>query len=318
MIKGTYRFFLDNEEIYKVDNALTTNGRTIAIKSLLGIIPNFAGLIGYGIGDKANTISASTNLISNNCLQFELGRDRVIGSSLDISNNNDILVYTATINDSYQYQIYEVGLFPTNIRNSTSNLVGSLIFDFDRVDLFNKFGTASAASLNQAAESRIGTSLYYLPQTNGSDSYISYASNNGTLTIIQSYASKDTFRLAGLDRNITSASINFRFYSDATNYYDYTFTTPTASGYFISELEVGAAVITGNPSWNTITSSRIWQNNSQSVYLDGLRIDIGSYLVDTSTGMISRAVLPEPIRKPASVPLTIEYSLSLDFNYGIS
>lgn len=318
MIKGIYRFYLNDQLVAEQPNALTTNGRTIAIKSLLGLIPNFAGTLAYGISDKQNTIDNTTKLITNNCLQFELGRAGVIGSSLDISNNNDILVYTAVLNDPYQYQIYEVGLFPSQINNSNIGLAGSTIFDFDRVDLFNKFGTASGAFLIEAIEARIGTSLFYMPETDGTNSYVSYSSTDNTLSSLNQYTSQDTFRLAGFDSNIQSSSVMFRFYSDTTNYYDFVFPTPTSSGYFISEIEKGSAAITGNPSWSNITSARIWQNSSSALYLDGLRIDIGSYVIDTTTGMISRAVLPSPIKKPAGIPLTVEYSLALDFNYGVS
>lgn len=318
MIKGTYKFYIDNELVAEKDNALTTAGRTIAIKSLLGIIPSFAGTMAYGISSKPNSINTSTKLITDNSLQFELGRAAVIGSSLNVSNNNDLLVYTATINDPYQYTIHEVGLFPSGIRNANIGVAGSLIFDFDRVDLFNKFGTASGAALVESVEARIGTQMLQIPQTDGINSYLSYAATDNTLADISRYVSQDTFRLAGFDLSGTSSSVTFRFYSDATNYYDFIFATPSASGYFVSEVEKGSAIITGNPSWNTITSARIWQNSASAMYLDGLRIDFGSYLLDTVTGMISRAVLPSPIRKPAGIPLTIEYSLALDFNHGVS
>lgn len=318
MINGIYRFYCEGELIGEYKNALTNNGRTIAIKSLLGIIPNFAGTIAYGIGDKSNTIDSSTKLISDTSLQFELGRAQVAGSYLDISNNNDVLIYSATLTDPFQYQIYEVGLFPSPLRNSNIGLAGSTIFDFDRVDLFNKFGTASGASLLAAAEARIGTSLYFLPQTDGSVSYISYAANDNTLATISGFTSQDTFRLAGYKLDLQAASVNFRFYSDSVNYYDYVFAAPSASGYFLAEIEKGLTTIVGNPSWTTITSARIWCNTASGIYLDGLRIDVGSYLIDTLTGMISRAVLPTPVRKPAGIPLTVEYSLALDFNHGIS
>lgn len=316
MIKGIYRFYIDGNLVSEKENALTVSGRTIAIKSLLGIIPNFAGTIAYGIGQRANTVSASTSLITDSSLQFEIGRAPVIASSLDVSAQNDILVYSATINDSFQYQIYEVGLFPSDIRNATINIAGSTIFDFDRVDTFNKIGTASGSYLADALEARIGTQVLYLPPTD-SDNYLSYIASDNTLSYLQTYNSQDTFRLAGLDLNTTTSSISFRFYSDNSNYYEYVFPTPTASGYFVSEIEKGSAVIQGAPSWETITFVRMWRNNSNPVYLDGLRIDSGNYLVNTTTGLVSRAVLPQPIRKPSSVPVTIEYSLALDFNYGI-
>ena len=317
MIKGTYRFFIDGELIAEKNNAITTAGRSIAIKSLLGIIPSFAGTLAYGISNKPNSVDPTTKLITDNSLQFELGRAAVIGSSLNVSTNNDILVYTATINDPYQYSIHEVGLFPSGIRNANVGLAGEMIFDFDRVDLFNKFGTASASSLVESIEARVGNQLFNLVPTNGTDSYLTYASSDNTLAEIDRYVSQDTFRLAGFDFNSIAASVNITFYTDINNYYNFVFPTPSASGYFISEIEKGSAAIVGQPSWKNITSIKMWQNSASSIYLDGLKIDFGSYLLDTVTGMISRAVLPSPIRKPAGIPLTVEYSLALDFNHGV-
>lgn len=314
MIEGIYRFIIDGQIVAEQKNALTPMGRAIAIKSLLGVIPNFAGVITYGIGNEPNIISASTNLITNNGLQFEVGRTPVIGSSLDISNSTDVLVYTGTIDSTSQYEIYEVGLYPGGIINNNADVAGSTLFDFDRVDLFTKIGTASGSALVESVEARIGSQLFSLTPSNGSDSYISYTATNNSLSTIDTYISLDTFRLAGLDLNEFSSSVNFRFYSDDTNYFDYTFSTPSSSGYFIVSTEKGAAVLTGNPSWSNITSVRIWQNSASAIYLDALKIDFGSYLQDTLTGMISRAVLPTPVRKPASIPLTIEYSLSVGFN----
>lgn len=314
MIEGIYKFILDGEVIAQQKNALTPMGRSIAIKSLLGVIPNFAGVITYGIGNEPNIISASTNLITNNGLQFEIGRTPVVGSSLDLSNSTDVLVYTGIIDSTSQYQIYEVGLYPGGIAETNDDVTGSTIFDFDRVDLFTKSGTASASFLLESIEARIGNNLFSLAPSDGISSYISYVSSNNTLSPIDNYISLDTFRLAGFNLNSFSSSVNFRFYSDNTNYFDYTFNTPSSSGYFIVSTEKGAAVVTGTPSWANITSVRIWQNSASPVYLDALKIDFGSYLVDTLTGMISRAVLAQPVKKPAGIPLTIEYSLSIGFN----
>jgi hypothetical protein len=314
MIDGVYRFIIDGEVIAEQKNALTSMGRAIAIKSLLGIVPNFGGVISYGIGDEPNTISASTNLITNNGMQFEIGRTPVIGSSLDVSSSTDVLVYRGVIDSTAQYQIYEVGLFPGGISDTNADVTGSTIFDFDRVDLFNKVGTASAGALVNAIESRIGTQLFSLPTTDGVNSYISYQTSNNILESIDRYTSFDTFRLAGFDFNSYSSSVYFRFYTDDTNYFDYTFTTPTSSGYFIVSAEKGSAGITGSPRWANITSARVWQTSGSALYLDGLKIDFGSYLQDTITGMISRAVLATPVRKPPGIPLTIEYSLSVGFN----
>lgn len=317
-MEGVYKFYLGDKLIHEEKNALTVVGRSIVVKSLLGIIPNFANSIAYGIGDIANTLSASTKLITNNSLQFETGRAQVIGSSLSIENGNDILVYSGTITDPFQSEIREVGLYPSILADSSVGMDGSVIFDFDRVDTFLKYGTASAAALISTQNARIGTELFNLPPTSSVGNYLQRSTTDNTLSYISRFTSQDMFRLAAYDNNTASGKIFFRFFTNDTNYYDVIFTSPTSSGYFISEIAKGASNITGNPSWDNITFVRIWQDNTNSILLDGLRIDIGSYVLDTNYGMISRAVLANPIRKPASIPLTIEYSLALGFNYGIS
>ena len=89
---GVYRFYLGEELIHEERNALTLTGRSIVIKSLLGIVPSFANSIAYGIGTSANVLSASSKLITNTSLNFEAGRAKVVGRSLSIENNNDLLV----------------------------------------------------------------------------------------------------------------------------------------------------------------------------------------------------------------------------------
>ena len=317
-MKGTYRFYLDGELVHEEHNALSVAGRSIVIKSLLGIIPNFANSIAYGIGDSENTPSSFGSLISDASLNFETGRANVIGSSLLIENNNDVIVYSATINDPFQSEIREVGLFPSPVVDGTVGLDGSLIFNFNNINNFIQYGTASASQLISTNNARVGGDMLSLPETDGVDNYLKYTSVFDMFEFIGRYTSQDSFRLAGLDLNESSASLVVRFETDSSNYYDLIYDTPTASGYFILEKMMTDLDIVGGPSWDNINSVKIWQNGSSEMLLDGLRIDIGDYLVDKNYGLISRAALAEPIRKPPSIPLTIEYAFSLGFNIGVN
>lgn len=317
-MEGTYRFYIDGDLVAEHKNALTQAGRSIIIKSLLGIIPNFADTIAYGIGNNANTLSASGSLITNTTLDFEVGRTRVIGSSVLIENNNDILVYSGTIDDPEQFYINEVALFPSFINETTIGVDGSLILNFDSVDLFTKYGTASAAALVSSNQARVGTDMLMIPDTSDSESYLEYVSTDDTLSYLNNFVSQDSFRLAGFNPNTNSASVSIEFYNNSSNYYQVIFNTPSASGYFVQYANKNSAIVTGTPNWEDVGSIRIWHNSASPIYLDGIRIDRGSYQFDSNYGMISRAVLKTPIRKPASIPLTIEYSLSLGFNYGVS
>lgn len=314
MFEGTYKFYLDNELVHEQKNALTVAGRSIIIKSLLGIIPNFGNAIAVGIGNNKNNINQSSGLIEDNNLNFEISRTQVNGSTLNVKEDTDLLVYTTTLNSPETFTIYEVGLFPTLDTQTFIGVRGSTIFDFNNVDIFTKIGSASGAYLSTNINARIGKDLFFIPNMNGADSYLRYFASPGQLQYLNTYSSQDVFRLAGYNETSNSASIHFRFFTDSSNYYELIF-NPSSSGYFINQQTKGSAIISGNPDWNNISFVDIWGSGSSGgVYLDGMRIDTGSYFIDTTTGMVSRAVLDVPLNKPSSVPLVIEYSLALGFN----
>lgn len=316
-LEGIYRFYFGEDLIHEEKNALTTMGRSIALKSLLGIIPNFANAIGYGIGQKPNTIDTGTNLITDNSLQFEVGRTTVNGSTIQVNDQINTLIYSGTIQDSAEYYIYEVGLFPSFVTDLFIGLRSSTIFSFDQVNTFTQKGTASGAYMAANSAARIGTDMLFVPEMNGSADYLQYNARSDELDYLNTFTSQDIFKLAGYNPNSNSASIVFRMFSDDSNYYELTFNTPSASGYFISEVLKFDVTTVGSPDWNNLNYIRFWESGGENgVLLDGLKINTGTYLIDTNTGMISRSVLTNPVRKPSSIPLTIEYSLNVGFNEG--
>lgn len=317
-IEGIYKFYLEDKLIHEEKNALTVVGRAIALKSLLGIIPNFGNAIAYGIGDKPNTIDSQSGLVQDNSLQFEIGKIPVNASSLDVNNSTSVLVYSGSLDDPFEYTIHEVGLFPSIVRDAFIGLRSSTIFSFDGVDNFIQFGTASASFLSAVTAARIGSDMLFLPTMNGTDGYLQQPASSDELDYLDTYTAEDIFKLAGFDNNEASSSVVFNFYSNDASYYELIFTTPSSSGYFISEVIKNNVATIGSPNWADINYVRFWRSGgSEDLFLDGLRIDTGSYLLDTNTGMISRAVLAEPIRKPTALPLTIEYSLNVGFNEGL-
>lgn len=313
LLDGTYRFYIDQELVHEEKNALTVAGRSIVLKSLLGIIPNFANTIAVGVGSSPNLIDPATNLISNNNLEFEVGRTQITGSTINVSPENDLLIYSTTIISPDTYTIHEVGLFPSFDSEVFIGVRGSTVFDFNSVDVFDKIGNASAVFLSSNIDARIGTDFLQIPNLDD-ENYLKYSSTPGQLEYIDKYSSEDVFRLAGFNPSDNTASVYFRFYSDSFDYYEFCF-TQSSSGYFVTEQKKSSAVVLGSPSWDNINSVHIWhEGNSDGILLDGLRIDTGSYFIDTVTGMISRAVLGSPLRKPPSVPLVVEYSLAVGFN----
>jgi hypothetical protein len=316
-IVGVYRFYIGNKLVSEQKNAFTEAGRSIAIKSLLGIIPDFANTIAYGVDSSSNVFNSASTLITNNVLGFEVGRTPVIASTLENSGTNDLLIYSGTISDAYQYSIYEVGLFPANEANQSSTLDVEILLNFDLLDTFTKYGTYTSASLATASIGRIGSTMLIIPEGNASANYLEKVYDSNSLYQTKLMSSQDLFKLSLFNESTTSgASVNFRFYTDDTNYYTVPFVSPAASGYHIVSVQKGNAVLTGNPDWSNINKIRIWSTSSYTMYLDGLKIDKGSYFSDTTFGMISRAVLNTPVFKPASVPVNIQYSLLVNFTGG--
>ena len=317
-ITGVYRFYQDGILIGEAKNALTTAGRSIVIKSLLGIIPNFANSISFGISSSPNVLNSASTLITNNSLGFEIGRTPVIAGSLELQGTNDALVFSGEINDAQQFRIYEVALYPSGKVGESISVDGELLFNFDQVDSFIKYGNASAAALQNSSSARIGTQMFNLNSGNSTNNYIEFLSNSNYFSTLSSYSSQDIFKLAMYNTVAASgASVNIRFYTDSSNHYTVSFVSPVSAGYHVLESTKGAATITGNPDWANTTAVRIWNSSTQDVLLDAVKVDIGSYLLDTNLGMISRAVLPTPILKQSSIPMTIQYSLIVNFSGGI-
>ena len=318
ILTGQFNFYSNNELIGTHKNAFTVAGRSIAIKSLLGHIPNFVDSMGVGIGASPNSLNTASTLIVNNSLQFEIARVPVDGSTFQLSNGTqDTLVYYATLADSDQYKISEIAVFPSKNVDETISLDGELIINFDNDYLFNKYGTASANQMITTSSAKIGGQMMKVVKDNNpTDNYMSITTDPDMLSMLDSYSSQDTFRLAVANPSSTANCV-FTFYTDDNNYYTLTFSVP-ANGYYVLQKTKDSVSTTGSPDWKSITSIRVWCTTGDTyILLDGLKIDIGSYVLDTNFGMISRAVLPSPIEKVGSTPITIQYSIIVDFVGGV-
>lgn len=321
-ITGIYRFFQDGVLIREQKNGLTSLGKTLTIKNLLGANNVFVNSIGYGVDSASNSLNSSSTIITNNSLGFEVGRTSVIASSYEIRNGQEALIYSGEINDAGQYNIYEVGIFSSQNEKSVINLSGELILDFDSIDNFSKYGTAAAGAASAGlinASARIGTNTYYLGKAqDASTNYIEVATNPSSLGFIDNFSPTDLFKLAMVNTCVgEGASVYFRFYSSDTDYYQLKFVSDTASGYTILNTLKSNVNSIGTPNWTDIKKIRIYNTTTSSfVLLDGLKIDYGSDYIDTTFGMVSRAKLQNPIFKPKT-PITIEYSLLINLNGSV-
>lgn len=317
-IEGTYRFYIDGKMVGEQKNALTAAGRAIVIKSLLGIIPNFVDSISYGIDETPNTFNSASTLITNNVLGFEIGRTRADGSSFEAVGTNNGLVFHGEIIDPYQYQIREVAIFPSTNIDAIITVDGSTLFDFDQIDSFVKYGSASSASLTTSESARIGTTFLSMPGNgDGTANYIEKITDNNSLSFLSTYSSQDLFKLASFKTHNASGVFYARFLTDASNHYTIPFNIPSASGYRVISTQKGSASISGSPTWDNITSVTFWNGTASTLQIDAIRADVGTYLTDTNFGMISRAVLASPLQKPASTPVTVQYTLLINFSGGL-
>jgi len=321
---GIYRFFKDGVLIGEQKNGLTSTGKTLAIKTLLGArTGNFVNSIAYGVDSASNSLNSSSTVITNNILGFEIGRTQVIGSSYEIQSGQEALVFSGEISDDTQCDIYEIGLFSAQNDNSIIKLTGELILDFDSIDLFTKYGTAATGTASSGfvtASARIGANTYYLGKNqNGSSDYIELTTNPSSLSFINSFVSQDLFKLAMINTcSNEGASVYFRMYTDDSNYYQLKFVSDTASGYQVLNTEKGQATLFGSPDWTNINKIRIFNATTSSfVLIDGFKIDYGTYYTDTNFGLVSRASLANPIFKPSGTPISIEYSVLMNLNGGV-
>jgi hypothetical protein len=108
-MSGIYRVFIDGELVAEQKNKLTLLGRSNALKTMLGLVPSFAGSMGIGTSSKANNSSGAYLNMSD--LDFSVGRYPITGASLGQNTDEDILVYTARITDPSRYSITELGLY---------------------------------------------------------------------------------------------------------------------------------------------------------------------------------------------------------------
>ena len=320
-IEGVYRFYQDDQLIGEYKNALTEAGRSIIVKSLLGIIPNFVNSIAVGIDSASNVLNSASTIITNNSLGFEVARTQSSGGTFRESNStigaNDALVFFGEIVDPFQYEIREVAIYPSTNVASNISIEGTTMFNFDQVDLFSQYGTYTSASLTQSSSARIGSTALALPGGgDGTSNYIQKVTDDNSLAYVADYSSLDLFKLAMFKSTTATGSINLRFYTDSSNYYTITFSLPSTAEYSILTATKGSATITGTPTWADINYVDIWNTSANTVFVDAVKIDIGSYFSDTTFGMISRAVLPAPILKAASIPVTIEYTLLVSFSGG--
>jgi hypothetical protein len=317
-MKGIYKFYQNGELIHEQENSLTVVGRSLIIKSMLGLIPSVGGSLAVGVDGRANP-TPENGLINLNNLYFAIAETPVELSSLGVNaGSKDALVFKGTISDSQKYLIYEVGLYPEKFEDQVTEFSDLLLFNGEVDDdwkvtissteflLADRISESSGSRIIESGNYRIGDKAALIDPSQ--TIYSTTFTNNFT-----TFGTQDIFKLAIYANGSTTATVKF-MKTDGTFYSKQW--TGLSTGYQIlsclkSELlptyETGATL-----DWAEINKISVTAGSS-SVIFDGMKFDRAD-VIDSNYGLISRASLSSPIQKKSGEPLTIEYYLALSFN----
>ena len=320
-MNGIYKVFIDGELIAEQKNKLTLLGRSNALKTMLGLVPSFAGSMGIGVSSKSNGTTGTYLDMAD--LDFSVGRYPVTAASLGQNDQEDVLVYTARITDTSRYYITEIGLY-SNKLSSNFEADNRTIFNFESGDpLKLSDGTYVTSDttlvdtpyfVSDLSNYRIGSSALRLTETDT-------VTFNDSVLDMSYVAPYDSFVLAGYFANDVVLNVTFSSASGNAVYgFDPTPNSETFSaGYKVLSKEKNSATGYKDVDWSKITSITLQHATSGTTRLDGLRVKKYKTL-DSVEGLVSRAVFtttgdnPTAIEKPLGSVIDIQYLLEMQMD----
>jgi hypothetical protein len=305
MLKGTYIFYQDGNEIARSANIITKFGKRFLTNFIAGNERLISKSMAFGIDS-----TAATDLDTR--LGFEFYRTPVLFGSTDIQTANETttyaVVYKATIPQDVSGIITEVGLYP-EFRQSINIFDSKFLTDFDsELDWTNNPELVSQ-------NSKIGP--YLLNMISGIGAAREYTTTIPTLDL-SGYSVNDSIRLAYYKYDDSLASIKIRLYSSSTEYYETTITPPSGTGNFITSNILLSSVFSGatSPAPDPTNINKIGfvitpTTGTTTVGMDALRIN-DEDTFDPEFGLISRSVITA-LNKAAGRQVDVEYRLELGF-----
>jgi hypothetical protein len=290
-MRGIYKFYQNGELIATQENLITTEGKKAVLRYLAGQTGNLAQSLAVGTGTTAATVG-DTRLV------FEIARQNINVTSPDFINQK--LVFKATLPQEVEGNIYEVGAFTMSQYDTTGRTL--LNFDADTEPW--------SAGVFQTDTTRIGADSL---RVNAALSTTTTTSLTNVLFDVTDFRDSDQFTMAYIPQDANLASLKIRLKTDASNYYEYTFTGITA-GYKVESFARNQMTKTGSPTWDNITSVDLLVTakaaGATNVDFDGLRIDTLG-IINPDNVMISRTVLGTPVTKLGGMEMDVEYSLDV-------
>lgn len=282
---------------------ITTDGKLHIKRFLAGQVPAIAQSIAFGVGNKAEAVGDTK-------LQFEAGRVDIALTSFDFVNNR--LIYKAQLPDDFSGSIYEAAIFSTSADDVAGQFGSRLLasFESDTEDWLDP-STGTAPTYVTGGTSRIGTaSMRQAPAASASET----DAMNQLALDLSGYSGNDKFVFAFNVGNANTASIRFRFMTDASNYYDILLGAQS-SGYKVVEVAKSAATVTGAPKWESITEIRVITTSTaggaSAVDFDGIRIE-DSDTINPNYVMVAREMLATPFIKEEGKIQEIEFALDVN------
>lgn len=294
-MQGIYRVFKNGVLVVEVPNLITTRGRSIILRYLAGNLSAWAGGIALGTGSVAPAATDTK-------LQFEYTRIGVDLRAADVPAGT--IVVKGSVPTRLSGSVYELGLYPF-ARNGSTEHSGLMLIDFDADTEVLSGGTKNTTNY------RTGTSSYGVaPAASATASVVASQIRSD----LSGYGNQDSFSLAYFINDANTASIVVRLKVDDANYFQYTVTPGTVTGYRVSDWLKSEFVATGSPSWEGIASAEFIVTagaaGATAVQFDGLRInDLDLY---PDYALVSRAVLATPIQKFAGEQMDVEYSIGFN------
>lgn len=312
MIKGTYIFYEDGQEIYRSSNILTKFGKRYLTNVVAGNINGANKEIAIGIDSTAATQNDTR-------LGFEFYRTPVILSSTDIQQDgtdgsgNPLFSYSAvfktTIPQDVSGIVKEIGLYPA-LKSTSNSYDSKFLSDFNNPSDWKDSTFSSAQQVN--SNSRIGDILLGM-------SSLTSAANEYTTDVaidLSGYSALDSLTIAYRQSDTNLSSFKVKFYTTDTDYY-YAQVSGSTTGDKIAEVSMNTIFSNqvGSPVKSSITKIGIQvtpTSGLSTVLFDGLRIN-DEDTFDPIYGLISRSILGTPLVKLNGRQVDIEYKLDLSF-----
>lgn len=315
MIKGTYIFYENGNEIARSSNLITKFGKRFLTNFMAGNVSFNKKEIALGIA----TSSEYELSDSNSRLGFEFYRLPVDFGSTNIQSDGSggfaySVIYKSTIPQQVVGIIDEIGLYP--VSSKSQNFYDSkFISDFeDNTIWFDSNGVSPTMVQSVSSHSpRIGQ--YFMTISASQSSSKEYHVDLNALDI-SGYSVNDTLSLAYYQADANISSIKVKFYSSANDYYEATFSPNTTTGNKIMSISLNNMLLNpiGSPDGTAINRVGIVatakSSGASSIYLDGLRIN-DEDTFDPAYGIISRSTISGSLAKVAGRQVDIEYRLEM-------